>query len=108
MAAYGPPRADIVLGNKRATRKSRDLSLYLLFVNWGHVMVAFNGVRCTVIAVPVSENFCLSRGALAREVLPWADPYVAQLIKNLQDEVREEREVQNRVRHYRPTVGELT
>jgi hypothetical protein len=41
---------------------------------------------------------------MAREVLPWADPYVAQLIKNLQEEVRQERETQARVRHYRGAV----
>ena len=42
-------------------------------------MVAFNRVRCTVIAVSQLDNACLSRGAIAREVLPWADPYIAQL-----------------------------
>jgi hypothetical protein len=75
-------------------------------------MVAFNQIRCTVIAVPVSEDCFSSRGAMAREVLPWADPYVAQLIKNLQDEVRQEREMQARenqalVRHYRPGLAEV-
>ena len=64
-------------------------------------MVAFNRIHCTVIAVEVSD-FDRTRGALAREVLPWADPYVAQLIRNLQDEVREERRAQRGVRHYRP------
>lgn len=39
---------------------------------------------------------------MARDLLPWADPYVAQLIKNLQDEVRHERRLQSHVRHYRP------
>jgi hypothetical protein len=69
-------------------------------------MVAFNNVRCTVVAVPVTDDCWSSRGAMAREVLPWADPYVAQLIKNLQDEVRQEREGQSLVRHYRrPIVG---
>jgi hypothetical protein len=64
-------------------------------------MVAFNRIRCTVVAVDGSEDCWTSRGAMAREVLPWADPYVAQLIKNLQEEVRQERELQSRVRHYR-------
>ena len=71
-------------------------------------MVAFNRVRCTVIAVSQLDNACLSRGAYAREVLPWADPYVAQLIKNLQNEVREERRLQSRVRHYRASGSEAT
>ena len=46
-------------------------------------MVAFNRIRCTVVSVP--ENGGMTRGALARDVLPWADPYVAQLIKKLLD-----------------------
>lgn len=71
-------------------------------------MVAFNRVRCTVIAVSALDNASLTRGALAREVLPWADPYVAQLIKNLQNEVREERRVNSRVRHYRANGSEVT
>ena len=45
-------------------------------------MVAFNRVRCTVIAVSQLDNACLSRGAIAREVLPWADPYIASLFEN--------------------------
>jgi hypothetical protein len=72
------------------------------------IMVDFNRVRCTVIAVSQLDNACLSRGALAREVLPWADPYVAQLIKNLQNEVREERRLQSRIRHYRASGSEQT
>jgi hypothetical protein len=35
---------------------------------------------------------------LARDILPGADPYVAQLIRKLQDEVREERRLQSLVR----------
>ena len=62
-------------------------------------MVARNHVRCTVVAVPVSPDRCLPRGAMSRDLLPWADPYVAQLIKNLQDEVRHERRVRSRAPH---------
>jgi len=65
-------------------------------------MVARNQIRCTVVAVPVSADHWTSRGAIAQDLLPWADPYVAQLIRNLQDEVREERRMQSFVRHYRP------
>ena len=69
-------------------------------------MVARNRIRCTVVAVPVSSRTGMSRGALARDVLPWADPYVAQLIKNLQDEVRSERRLRSLVRHYRAELLE--
>ncbi len=65
-------------------------------------MVASNRVRCTVVAVEVSSDRISSRG-VARDLLPWADPYVAQLIRNLQDEVRQERQQKSRVRHYEPT-----
>lgn len=54
-------------------------------------MVAFNRVRCTVMAIQELQKSGMTRSAIVRDVLPWADPYVAQLIKNLQDEVRTER-----------------
>jgi hypothetical protein len=69
-------------------------------------VVARNRIRCTVVAVAVSNDHCTSRGALARDILPGADPYVAQLIRKLQDEVREERRLQSLVRRYRPGRGE--
>lgn len=65
-------------------------------------MVASNRIRCTVVAVPVSNRVSARR--VAQELLPWADPYVAQLIRNLQDEVRYERRMQSAVRHYRPVI----
>lgn len=73
-------------------------------------MVARNRIRCLVVAVPASSDRFASntRGALARDVLPWADPYVAGLIKKLQDEVRQERRFQSLVRHYRPMVVDPT
>jgi hypothetical protein len=64
-------------------------------------MVAFNRVRCTVLAVSELQKSGMTRGAIVRDVLPWADPYIAQLIKKLQDEVRSERRRESRVRHYR-------
>ena len=64
-------------------------------------MVAFNRVRCTVLAVSELQQCGMSRGAIVRDVLPWADPYIAQLIKKLQDEVRVERTQQSRVGHNR-------
>jgi hypothetical protein len=68
-------------------------------------MVAFKNIRCTIVAVNEFQKCGMSRGAIARDVLPWADPYVAQLIKNLQDEVRAERGQQSKSRlgNYRET-----
>jgi hypothetical protein len=59
----------------------------------GFSMLASNRIRCTVVALesPVAG---LPHRDIARDLLPWADPYVAQLIKNLQDEVRQERQMQ--------------
>jgi len=56
-------------------------------------MVAINRKRihCVVVAVPVEVGLLAQRGALAHDLVPGADPYVAQLIQRLQDEVREER-----------------
>lgn len=64
----------------------------------GFVVVASNRIRCTVVAVEVSSNRIPS-GAFAKDLLPWADPYVAQLIRNLQDEVRRERRTKS-LAHY--------
>lgn len=66
-------------------------------------MVAFNRIRCTVVAISELQQCGMTRGAIARDVLPWADPYVAQLIKKLQDEVRAERRQESRLRNYRET-----
>jgi hypothetical protein len=65
------------------------------------MMVASNRIRCTVVALEVSADRFPSRG-VAKDLLPWADPYVAQLIRNLQEEVRQERLMSARVRHYEP------
>jgi hypothetical protein len=66
----------------------------------GFFMVARTRVRCVVVAVSSTPE----RGAIARDLLPWADPYVAGLIKKLQDEVREERRMRSLVRHRRMTL----
>ena len=62
----------------------------------------YNRIRCIVVSVPVGSDRLNNRGKLAHDVLPWADPYVAGLIKKLQDEVRAERRHQSLVRHYTP------
>jgi hypothetical protein len=56
-------------------------------------MVAINRhrIRCVVVAVPDETELLEARGALAHDLVPGADPYVAQLIQRLQDEVRRER-----------------
>jgi hypothetical protein len=66
-------------------------------------MVAFNRVRSTVLAMSELKRNGMSSGAIVRDVLPWADPYVAQLIKKLQDEVRMEREHETGAPHNRIT-----
>jgi len=51
-------------------------------------------IFCTVIRV--TENQEIENGHPSRfstrpsRLLPWADPYIAKLVRNLQDEVREE------------------
>ena len=69
-------------------------------------MVARTRIRCMVVSVPTTSDRISSRGALSREVLPWADPYVAGLIKKLQDEVRRERRFQSLVRQIRPEMAD--
>lgn len=69
-------------------------------------MVAINRKRihCVVIAVPTEADLFAERGALAHELVPGADPYVAQLIQRLQDEVRHER----RMEQLHERAGRLT
>jgi hypothetical protein len=61
-------------------------------------MIARRRIHCAVVALEVSPESRVPCGPIARDLLPWADPYVAQLIKNLQDEVREERRLQGMMR----------
>jgi hypothetical protein len=61
-------------------------------------MVTRNRVRCAVVSVGDSSGLRGSRSVLARDVLPWADPYVTQLITKLQEEVRYERRMQSLLR----------
>ena len=58
------------------------------------VAISRKRIRCIVIAVPVEAELLAERGALAHELVPGADPYVAQLIQRLQDEVRQERRLE--------------
>jgi hypothetical protein len=77
-----------------------NLSRIYSFVDGDGSMVAFNRIRSTVLLVSELQETGMTRRAIIRDVLPWADPYVAQLIKRLQDEVRTERRQQSRGRRY--------
>ncbi len=75
-------------------------------------MVAPRKVRkivCTVIRVPENTEAPTTRNRASQhryaiprfatrpsDLLPWADPYIAQLVQNLQTEVRDERAQANR------------
>ncbi|MCH2113903.1 MAG: hypothetical protein MK171_03175 [Pirellulales bacterium] len=52
-------------------------------------------VFCTVVRVPVADNTTMSTrqrfSTRPSELVPWADPYIAQLVSKLQREVRSER-----------------
>ena len=71
-------------------------------------MIARNRIRCRVVAVSVGDDRLESRGVLGRDVVPWADPYVAGLIKKLQDEVRRERRVKALMRRCSEMAGDAS
>jgi hypothetical protein len=48
-------------------------------------------VVCTIIEVPVNATFDYETVVRPSNRLPWSDPTIAQLVANLQDEVRNER-----------------
>jgi hypothetical protein len=93
-----------------AVAKSRPLintSILITQVSRGRsLMVAINRrrIHCVVVAVPVEADLFTDRGALAHELVPGADPYVALLIQRLQDEVRAERQQEQ----FRSCAGRLT
>src|SRR5262245_65939458 len=41
-------------------------------------------IRCHVIEVPTDDDWLSRRGSQPRELLPWADPYIAGLMRKLQ------------------------
>lgn len=59
-------------------------------------------VFCTVVRVPVTND--RNMGAPSRfstrpsDLVPWADPYIARLVRGLQEEVRNERQALNNLR----------
>ena len=48
-------------------------------------------VFCTVVRVPGLGERASDRTGRPSDLLPWADPYIARLVQNLQQEVRYER-----------------
>ncbi len=41
-------------------------------------------IRCQVIEVPSQDDWLSRRGGGPRELLPWADPYIAALMRKLE------------------------
>ncbi len=41
-------------------------------------------IRCQVIEVPSQDDWLSRRGGGPRELLPWADPYIAGLMRRLE------------------------
>lgn len=52
-------------------------------------------VFCTVVCVPEADDSIMNTtsrfSTRPSELLPWADPYIARLVSNLQEEIRNER-----------------
>jgi hypothetical protein len=100
--AYGFPQADLRQAGKLCAGAIALHNLFdpILVASQEDLrMVASNRIHCTVVAVEVSSNR-ISPRRVEKDLLPWADPYVAQLIRKLQDEVRQERQSrQSRLRH---------
>jgi hypothetical protein len=45
----------------------------------------YTRIRCHVIEVPAQDHWLARRGGRgARELLPWADPYIASLMRRLE------------------------
>jgi len=42
-------------------------------------------IRCQVIEVPAQDDWLSRRGGGPRELLPWADPYIAGLMRRLEN-----------------------
>jgi hypothetical protein len=42
-------------------------------------------IRCQVLEVPDQDQWSSRRGAWPRDLLPWADPYIAGLVRRLEE-----------------------
>jgi hypothetical protein len=47
-------------------------------------------VRCQVLEVPVHDHWVRTADDWPRDLLPWADPYIAQLIRRLEEQYDED------------------
>ena len=56
-------------------------------------MVAQNTTRvhCIVLEIPATRTAGMSATRLQRELLPWADPYIAGLVERVKSEILAER-----------------
>jgi hypothetical protein len=45
-------------------------------------------IRCHVLEVPDQDDWLSRRSSRPRELLPWADPYIAGLMRRLDDRYR--------------------
>jgi hypothetical protein len=43
-------------------------------------------IHCQVLEVPVEEEWLPRRSGAVRDLLPWADPYIARLVRRLEDQ----------------------
>ena len=71
----------------------------------GIVMVAprkTKKVFCTIVRVPANNDRITASpsrfSTRPSDLLPWADPYIARLVRNLQEEVRSERRTASSIR----------
>ena len=49
-------------------------------------------IRCHVLETPAQEDWLPRRGDWPRDLLPWADPYIAGLLCRLEDRYAAEKE----------------
>jgi len=74
-----------------------------------NIMVAPNNqhtIRCYVVEVAVEPyTHRLNETRRRREMLPWADPYIAGLVQRLKTEIEEERSQLRREPAGKKTVG---
>ena len=69
-------------------------------------MVALRSYRCPVVKIAVVETVSSRNSRYrGRDLVPWADPYITQLIRKLQAEVRSERAAAAEKRCQAPAPG---
>jgi hypothetical protein len=70
-----------------------DFSRYLIKKNKGTQMNAPRRIRTVVVEVAADNDWLANGGSRPRfkpsDLVPWSDPYIAGLVRKLQDEVRD-------------------